>query len=152
MEEPQEPGSPLPGNEPRPELAKLVEEFNEKLFQVGANSAEQSFGLGCLVFALPLLAVVVFLFIIQVFNLILALIILALGALVVAGLVTLMAYNARSRAIADTYGREIEPQIAQALAQQHFSRLEFDRLAGEILPEDAPLRAYLAPEGPATHE
>src|SRR5512134_2246080 len=76
-----------------PDLVKLVEDANEKLTQAGADSAEQSFGLGCIVFALPLLGIVVLLFIFQVFNLILALIVLSMGALAVAGLVTLMAYN-----------------------------------------------------------
>jgi hypothetical protein len=158
MDEPQEAGPEAQGgpetleSERPPELVHLVEEANEKLFKAGADSAEQSFGLGCLVFALPLLVGVVLLYIFGVFNLILALIVLAMGALAVAGIVTLMAYNARARTITDTYHREIEPQIAQALAQQQASRPQFDRLAVAILPEDAPLRAYLNPEHPTSQE
>jgi hypothetical protein len=145
MSEPTEASPETVEGEHPPELVQIVEDANAKLVQAGADSAEQSFGLGCIVFGLPLLVGVVLLFIFQVFNLILALIVLAMGALAIAGIVTLMAYNARARTIRDTYGREIEPQIAQSLAQQHFSRPQFDRLAGEILPEGAPLRAFLPP-------
>jgi hypothetical protein len=126
-------------------LRQLAEEVNEKLFAAGAAGAEQSFGLGCLVFALPLLIVDGILFVFGVFNLILALIVLIMGALVVAGLVTLLAYNARARRTADIYRKEVEPQIEQHLIAQELSRQDFDRVARETLSEGDPLSAYLAP-------
>ena len=131
--------------EQRQELAQWVERANEKLFKAGADSAEQSFGLGCVIFALPVLGVVLVLWILQVFNLILALIILLMGALVVAGLVTLVAYNARTRAIGDTYRREIGPEIDQYLSEHGYGRPEFEQVAHDLLSTDAPLRSFLAP-------
>jgi hypothetical protein len=131
--------------EQRQALSQLAESANEKLFQAGADGAEQSFGLGCVVFALPLLVVDLLLFLFRVFNLILALMVLFMGALAVAGIVTLMAYNARARTISDTYRREVESEIAHYLAEHHLGRAHFDSLASEILATDAPLRAFLAP-------
>jgi hypothetical protein len=138
------------------ELRQLAESANEKLFQAGAISAERSFGLGCVVFALPVVALVTLLFILQVFNLILSLIVLTMGALVVAGLVTLVAYSARTRAIHNAYEREIAPEIHQYLSAHHASRSQFDQVASQALSEDAPLRLFLAPipagETPLTEE
>ncbi len=141
------PGAPgeMLNDEQRSGLRQLAEDANEKLFQAGAAGAEQSFGLGCLVFALPILVVDGVLFLIGVFNLILALIVLIMGALVAAGLVTLMAYNARARRTVDAYQREVGPEIDRYLGEHGLSRQGFERVARETLSEDAPLSAYLAP-------
>jgi hypothetical protein len=133
-------------DEQRSGLQKLAEDANEQLFAAGAAGAEQSFGLGCLVFALPVLVLVGILFVFGVFNLILSLIVLIMGALVVAGLVTLLAYNARARRTADIYQKEVEPQIEQYLVAQGLSRQDFDRVARETLSEGSALSAYLAPD------
>ncbi len=66
-------------DEQRQELRQLAENVNSRLFQAGAESAEQAFGLGCVVFALPVLILIAVLFFVQVLNLILALIVLAMG-------------------------------------------------------------------------
>ena len=46
--------SPVLTDPQRQELSELVESANQKLFEAGAKSAEQSFGLGCLVAFLTL--------------------------------------------------------------------------------------------------
>lgn len=145
---PASPGLPAAAalsEEQRGGLRQLAEDANEKLFKAGAAGAEQSFGLGCLVFALPVLVVDGLLLIFRVFNLILALIVLTMGALVVMGLVTLMAYSARARRTTDVYKQEVGPEIERYLGEHGLSRGEFDQVARETLSEDAPLSAYLAP-------
>ncbi len=139
-------GSPPLTAAQRQGLSELAESANEKLVEAGAKSAEQSFGLGCLVFALPLLAIDVLLWIFGVFNLITALLALFMGALAAAGIVTLIAYSARARAAANAYREVVEPEITRYLAAHHLGRAQFDRLASEILSENAPLRMYLAPK------
>jgi hypothetical protein len=71
------------------------------------------------------------------------LIVLAMGALAVAGLVTLLAYNARARRIEDTYQRKVAPEIELAIQEQGLIRRQFDQIASETLPAGAPLLVYL---------
>ncbi|RPI23937.1 MAG: hypothetical protein EHM70_21890 [Chloroflexota bacterium] len=128
--------------EQRIALSELAESANERLEKAGAESAEQSFGLGCALGALPLLAAIFILFITGVFNLIMALITLVTASLVLAGIATLASSFAKARTVRETYRSVIGPEIDTFLNSQQLARTQFEKLVYELLPEESPLRAY----------
>jgi hypothetical protein len=124
-------------------VAELVQEANERLTAAGSESAEQAFGLGCALGAIPGALVVLVLYILNVFNLILAMIVLAILALALTGAAAVLANRARRRREDDTYRLWVEPEIQIYLQKNQLSQADFKRQADEILTQDAPLRAYL---------
>lgn len=129
--------------EQREEIRQLVEASNEKLASAAASGSEQAFGLGCLVVALPLAGVALVLFFLGVLNLIAFFVSLAMIVLAGVGVAALIAYRARGRAIGETYRRTIYPEIEGYLQDNSIQRQQFDRLADEVLPPDAPLRGFI---------
>lgn len=133
-----------PPSEQSQELANLAERLNESLRLSGASSAEQAFGIGCTLGLTPLLVILLVLFILKVINLILVFILLVMGLLVMVGVAMLVAQRARMNGMQRAYHTGIEPEINQYLAQSSLSRPEFDRLVSKLLPEGAPLQAFLS--------
>jgi hypothetical protein len=125
--------------EQRSSLEELARLSNETLATAGAESAELSFGLGCALGALPIIAVVVILYLTGVFNIIISLVVVALGALVVAGTAGLVASFARTRRIGTAYQINVGPQIDRQLKNDGQDRWTFDRVAEQTLTSDAPL-------------
>jgi len=126
------------------ELASLAERLNESLRLSGASSAEQAFGLGCTLGLTPILVILVVLFVLKVINLILAFILLVMGLLAMVGVAMLVAQRARQNGMMRAYRTGIEAEIKQYLAQTGLTRPEFDRLVSKLLPEGAPLQAFLS--------
>src|SRR5574341_2411703 len=126
------------------ELADLAERLNESLRLSGASSAEQTFGIGCTLGITPILVILLVLFIFKVINLILALILLVMGLLAMVGLAMLLAQRARLNGVALAYRTGVKTEIDQYLAQSGLTRSEFDRLVSKLLPESAPLQAFLS--------
>lgn len=129
--------------EDREELELLVRESNSKLAEAGSESAEQSFGLGCLLGGLLLGGVILVLSLIGLANIILAAILLVIGVIGVTGVAALWASFARTRRISDTYRLHVGPEIERTLMRRELSRHIFFTIADPLLPEDAPLRSYL---------
>jgi len=127
----------------RQELKHLAETANEKLAKAGTGSAEQSFGLGCALVVVPLGIAVFILYIFGALNLIMGIICLVGGILGLIGVVTFISSQARARGISHAY-KEVEPEITATLEQAGISSQEFALVADEVLPTDAPLRAYLS--------
>jgi len=125
------------------DLGSLAERLNETLRLGGAGSAEQAFGLGCSIGLAPLLIVVGALFVLKVVNLILALILLIMGFLVIVGVSMLLAQQARANGMRRTYQASVQPDIDQYLAQNQLTRARFDSQVSQLLPQDAPLQAFL---------
>ena len=125
-------------------LVSLAERLNESLRLSGASSAEQAFGIGCTMGLAPILVILLILFILKVINLILAFILLVMGLLVMVALAMLVAQRARLNGMARAYHSGIEAEIDQYLAQTSLTRPEFDRLVSKLLPEGAPLQAFLS--------
>jgi hypothetical protein len=126
------------------ELVSLVEESNSKLVEVGSEGAEQSFGLGCLLGGLLVGGVVLVLYLLGSINIILAMIILAVALIGLTGVVTLSASYARANRVSETYRLLVGPEIERTLKRSEIAPASFYHIADEVLPEDAPLRAYLA--------
>lgn len=130
------------------ELTSFVEQMDKTLFQAGADSAEQAFGLGCGIGLLPALVVIVVLFALRVINLILMFVLAVLAVIALIGVATLLAYQARTNSIRRTYQSQVEPEINRYLSLHSLNREEFDLLAAERLSAAAPLRLFLAPLPP----
>lgn len=126
------------------ELPKLAERLNENLRLSGSSSAERAFGLGCSLGFAPLLVILVILLVLRVINLILAGILLVIGLLAVIGVIMLLAQKARYNGIQRAYHTSVEAEINQYLTQNNLSRRQFDIIVSQLLPEDAPLQAFLS--------
>jgi hypothetical protein len=126
----------------RQELSELTGASNERLEQAGAQGAEQAFGLGCALVGLPLALLILGLYLWGVFPLITAFIALVMGALVLLGVVTLLSFNAKSRAIGETYRKDVGPDIQAHLNRSQIQEERFNHYVSGSLPEDAPLRAF----------
>lgn len=127
------------------ELAGVVESLNEQLRSSGAGGAETAFGIGCGIGLVPVVGITLLLWVFGLINLILALFMFVVGMLALSGISILLANVARSNAFKRVYRTEVEPEILQYLSEQHLSRPEFDTLAHQMLPPDAPLQVYLSP-------
>jgi hypothetical protein len=128
-------------------LIELATGTNEKLVKAGADSAEQSFGLGCALGGLLLLAAASLLYIFGIFNLVLTLIVLAMGSLALTGVAALVSSFARNRSVGINYRSNVMPEIETYLRKNNLSRIQFDRVADAVLPSDAPLRSCLPIKG-----
>lgn len=135
--------SPTPMEAESQEMHALIRDSNTRLVEAGSESAEQSFGLSCLLGGLVVVGLIAVLYFAGALNVILASIILVLGLVGLTGVVTLSASFARAHRVRETYRLLIGPEIERYLLHQQISRAEFYQAADEILGEDAPLRAHL---------
>jgi hypothetical protein len=137
----------------RQEIIELLQESNAKLVEVGSESAEQSFGLGCLLGGLVIVGITAVLFLAGVMNVIMAALVLVPGLLGLTGIVTLAASFARSHRYKETYRLLVGPEIERCRIRSSLSPDSLVKIAEEVLSEDAPLRFYLSsPNGPNTEE
>lgn len=126
----------------RQELSELTATSNERLVQAGSQGAEQAFGLGCALGLLPLIAIVIGLYVWGVFPFLVALIAFVMGALVLLGGITLLSFNAKRRAIGETYRKEVGPDILAFLGRSKIQEEQFSLYVSDLLPEEAPLRSF----------
>ena len=126
------------------EVVRLAESLNERMMSSGSRGAELAFGLGCGVGLIPVVGIIFLLFAFGAISLIPAFFLLVVGLLLLAGVSILLANLARSNARKRVYRTEVEPEIAQLLSKQNISRQEFDTLAYQWLPADAPLQPFLS--------
>jgi hypothetical protein len=129
--------------EQREKIVDVVINANEKMAQAGADRAEQSFGLGCALGALPIATAILVLFLLGIINIVLALILVVMSALALTGIATLVASFARSYGMKDVYKTTVGPEINLFLNTHKVSRDQFKEIADEVLSEDAPLRSAL---------
>lgn len=127
------------------ELAALAEKWNEKLRQQASSSAERAFGIGCGAGLIPVAGVIVFLYVIQVLNTILAILVAIMAALFLVGVAALLSSIARTNTLKRAYRSSVEPEMLEYLESHAMSRPEFDTLLSNVLPEDAPLLVFLSP-------
>ena len=126
------------------EVVRLAESLNERMMSSGSRGAELTFGLGCGVGLIPVVGIIFLLFVFGAISLIPAFFLLVVGLLMLAGVSILLANLARNNARKRVYRTEVEPEIAQLLSKQNISRQEFDTLAYQWLPADAPLQPFLS--------
>ncbi len=147
MAEPEAKTEIMPLNrEETQELIALVETLNEKMRSSGASGSELAFGLGCGIGLIPVIGIILLLFVFRVISLVPAILVLVVGLLALASISSLLASIARTNAQKRVFREIANPEIARFLNQYPITRQQFDTLAYQSLPEDAPLRGFLSPE------
>jgi hypothetical protein len=145
-------GRETPSPEPQPSqelesiasIASLAERLDESLRVSGASSAERTFGISCSLGLTPLLLILLVLLFLKVINIILAFTLLVMGLLAMVGVAMLASQQARSNAMKRVYRSDVVVEINRYLIQTGMTRPEFDRLVSELLPDGAPLQAFLS--------
>ena len=126
------------------EITDFVTDLNEKLETAVQDSTQHAFNFGCSLSVIPLLVLVILVLFLTRFNWILTVGAAAMSLLLALGLAAWVAFTARKNSSEQTYRLHIAPEIERNLKTLQLTRPEFDRLAGRILPSEAPLQKYLA--------
>ena len=133
--------------EQRQILAEAIKDFNDKLVTYSINLSGQAFSnafrLGCGILALPILIILGIAWAQEKLDFSGVFVYSCAGAVIAAAFAALISSRAKQIAIRDNYSQDINPEIVQFLADNHFTRRQFDKLADDILSGDAPLREYL---------
>jgi hypothetical protein len=133
--------------EERTLLTEAVKDFNDKLVTYSINLSAQAFTngmkLGCGILALPLLIVLGIAWAQGKLDFSGIFVYSCAGTVLAVIFSSFIASRAKQIAIRDNYSQDINPEIVQFLAGNHFTRRQFDTIADDILAADAPLRAYL---------
>lgn len=128
-------------------LTEAIKDFNDKLVTYSINLSAQAFTnafrLGCGVLAIPVLIVLGLAWVQDKLDFSGIFVYSCAGAVIAAAFAALVSSRAKQIAIRDNYTQDINPEIVQFLADNHFTRRQFDELADDILSADAPLREYL---------
>jgi hypothetical protein len=132
------------------EIHTRAEGWSDQLSIEGAAGAEQAFEIGCGLGLIPSVVLIIALWGFGVIPLILAAVMMVIALLLLAGISMLIANVARHSAIKRMYQTTIAPDIAQFLSNRHIPRQSFDDTASRLLPEDAPLQAFLSPAAEAS--
>lgn len=127
------------------ELTNLAENLNEIIRASGASSAERAFGIGCSLGLIPGMFVIGLLLVFKVIHVILASILLVMVTLVMIGVSTLLSQRAWRSGMNQAYRTRVEAEIARYLTESGLTRAQFDTLVSNLLPQEAPLQAYLFP-------
>ncbi|NJN43872.1 MAG: hypothetical protein HC806_03460 [Anaerolineae bacterium] len=134
-------------NEQRQILTEAIKDFNDKLVTYSINLSGQAFNnafrLGCGVLAIPVLIILGIAWAQDRLDFSGVFVFSCAGAVISAAFAALVSSRAKQIAIQDNYSQDINPEIVQFLADNQFTRRQFDELADDLLSADAPLREYL---------
>jgi hypothetical protein len=133
--------------EQRTILAEAIKDFNDKLVTYSINLSGQAFSnafrLGCGVLAIPVLIILGIAWAQEKLDFSGVFVYSCAGTVIAAAFASLVSSRAKQIAIRDNYSQDINPEIVQFLADNHFTRRQFDEIADDLLSADAPLREYL---------
>jgi hypothetical protein len=128
-------------------LTEGINGFNDKLVTYSINLSGQAFNnafrLGCGVVAIPVLIILGIAWAQERLDFSGVFVFSCAGAAISAVFASLVSSRAKQIAIRENYTQDINPEIVQFLADNHFTRRQFDKLADDLLSADAPLREYL---------
>ena len=133
--------------EQRQVLTEAIQEFNDKLVTYSINLSGQAFNnafrLGCAILALPVIIILGVAWAQEKLDFSGVFVYSCAGTVIAVAFAALVSSRAKQIAIKDNYSQDINPEIVQFLADNQFTRRQFDEVADEILSADAPLREYL---------
>lgn len=128
-------------------LSEKVIEMNDLLVTKSIDVAGQAFTnaykLGCAIMFLPVVIIMVVSYFLDKFSLISIFIYGGLGVMLATVFGSIIANRAKTLAILDDDGVDINTQIQDMLAGTEFSPAQFEALAHDLLGENAPLRVHL---------
>jgi len=147
------PACGFPLGESRPEesasrdeaLPELVENANQALATAATRAAETAFGISCSLSLILILLVLVILFFATTRQWTILAVVAFIAGLAAMMLSAILATRARNATLSATYRRSVQPEVEAYLSTSGLTRPEFDALARQQLPEDAPLCQFLAP-------
>ena len=128
-------------------LTEAINDFNDKLLTYSINLSGQVFSnvfrLGCGILAIPILIILGIAWAQGKLDFSGVFVYSCAGTVIAAAFASVISSRAKQIAIRDNYSQDINPEIVQFLADNHFSRRQFDEIADDLLSADAPLREYL---------
>ena len=130
------------------ELEAFALAMNEKLRDAGSSSAERAFGIGCGLGLIPIAGIAILLYVFQVLNLIMVVLLAFLGVMFLTGFSALLASIARANTVKRIYKDDVLPEIEGYTQRVNISREAFDTQVAGMLSVEAPLQAYLSPVVP----
>lgn len=133
--------------EQRTLLTEAITDFNDKLVTYSINLSAQAFTnafrLGCGILTIPVLIILGLAWAQEKLDFSGVFVYSCAGAVIAAAFAALVSSRAKQIAIRDNYSQDINPEIVRFLADNQFTRRQFDEIADETLSADAPLRDYL---------
>ncbi len=134
-------------SEQRQILLEIVVDVNDTLVTQSINIAGQAFTnalkLGCILLFFPVIIVLIVSYLLGKFSLISIFVYGGIGLLLAIVFGAMVATRAKTLAIEDDDGKDVNEEIEKKLIGSDFTRSQFENLANEILGEDSPLRVYL---------
>ncbi len=128
-------------------LREQILEFNDQLVTYMINLSGQAFNnafkLGAVVMAPVVVLILIASALLRRISLISFLVYTCAGGMIALAFAALVSTRAKTIALREGYQQDINPEIVKFLAEQGFTRAQFDALADEVLDEEAPLRGYL---------
>lgn len=128
-------------------LVEAIHDFNDTLVTQSINLSGQAFNngfrLGCGLLAIPwaiLLVIAQFTRGLDFSGFFVYSCVAVAGAIVFAALI---ANRAKFLAVQEKYQQDVNPDIVRFLAENEFTRAQFDFVADNVLADNAPLREYL---------
>lgn len=128
-------------------LVEAISDFNDTLTTQSINLSGQAFNnafrLGCGLLAIPwliVLAITQFTRGLDFSGFFVYSCLAVAGAIVFAALV---ANRAKFLAVQEKYRQDVNPDIVRFLAENEYTRAQFDFVADDVLADNAPLREYL---------
>jgi len=125
------------------QLASLAVDTEQELALAVQNQSNRAFNLGCALWVVPGIVVVVAAFLLSRANWVIAFFLAVLVALIAVAFALLSAYNTKQKAIERLYREVALPQIRKTLVEINLSRPAFESVALQTLPSDALLRQLL---------
>ncbi|MFQ5615923.1 MAG: hypothetical protein ACE5GO_05625 [Anaerolineales bacterium] len=139
--------TPSLSDEQRQILAETIDDFDDRLVTQSINISGQAFGnafkLGCGVLVVPLLIVLGISVVRRTLDFSTVFVYSCAATMMATAFASFISSRAKQIAIKDNYIDDINPEIVHFLSANNFTRRQFDKMADEILGDEAPLREYL---------
>jgi hypothetical protein len=137
-------GEPVENASRTEALPELVENANQTLATAATRGAETAFGISCSLSLILIILVLVVLFFAATRKWTILAVVASIAGLAAVMLSAILATRARDATLSATYRRSVQPEIEAYLSTSGLTRPQFDALARQQLPEDAPLCQFLA--------
>ena len=137
-------------------LSEQIVDFNDDLVTYIINLSGQafnnSFKLGAVLMTPVVVIILIASALIDRISFISYIVYICAGSMIALAFAALVSMRAKTIALRDSYSEDINPKIIEWLAENEFTRAQFDALADQILELDAPLREYLVGQSSAKSE
>ena len=128
-------------------LNEAIRDFNDTLVTQSINLSGQAFNnafrLGCGLLLIPLILVLAITHFTRGLDFRSVFVYRCAVAATSIVFAAMVASRSKFLAVQEKYQQDVNPDIVRFLAENELTRAQFDRMAGDVLEENAPLRQYL---------